>query len=477
MEMARFSLFVWSILCLSPAALLRISPAELRMTSVTGQGQSMISRRQLERVAGEIRHASAPKWWSEEGEGLKFACSGCGRCCQNDGDVWLDTDEFADLCEGLKMTPADVLERYTDEIVGGWVKLKNKAGKPSKEGKESDRCVFLDDDGKRCTIYEVRPVQCRTYPYWPKLLFNRTSYDAQAVQPDDAPTGPYWSSATGGCEGINHANATAPVPSTTIYRNSALYDTYTGAFPFMGSSPGDGDRQRLLSRIGLISGVSRSTRAWVQDFVLKYNLCPFAGEVFSTNRIRYRVYLGGGEGADSIDKLIDRVRFEMLALLTAKEDEVATTLLMLPFAFSNFKDWYDFSEALEDAVMPLLEKEMQGPSATTGRKRLAQKLGVSALDKNDASASHIPLPEVQLAFFHPSFTWSESEEFNDPINFEKRAPFPTINLLRAARVRAWASEAKTRTIASSNVDVLGSVGSEELSSQFESIIRIALKEE
>ena len=36
-------------------------------------------------------------------------------------------------------------------------------------------------------------------------------------------------------------------------------------------------------------------------------------------------------------KIIDRVKYEVLALLTAKEDDVATTLLMLPFAFQNFE--------------------------------------------------------------------------------------------------------------------------------------------
>ena len=41
---------------------------------------------------------------------------------------------------------------------------------------------------------------------------------------------------------------------------------------------------------------------------------------------------------------------------------------------------------------------------------------------------------IQLAFFHPAFAWAGTEH-NEPINFEKRAPFPTINLLRAKRVR------------------------------------------
>ena len=54
-----------------------------------------------------------------------------------------------------------------------------------------------------------------------------------------------------------------------------------------------------------------------------------------------------------------------------------------------------------------------------------------------------PLPEIQLAFFHPGFQWADAEE-HDPLNFEKRAPFPTINLLRAAKIRDYANEQKTK---------------------------------
>ena len=45
-----------------------------------------------------------------------------------------------------------------------------------------------------------------------------------------------------------------------------------------------------------------------------------------------RVFLGTDK-----KKIIERLKYEMLALLTAKEDDVATTLLMLPFAYQNFE--------------------------------------------------------------------------------------------------------------------------------------------
>ena len=50
--------------------------------------------------------------------------------------------------------------------------------------------------------------------------------------------------------------------------------------------------------------------------------------------------------------------------------------------------------------------------------------------------------DFQLAFFHPSFMWADTD-FDEPLNYEKRAPFPTINLLRAAKIREFTSEVRT----------------------------------
>jgi len=33
---------------------------------------------------------------------------------------------------------------------------------------ESDDCLFLKDN--KCSIYEGRPTQCRTWPFWPEVM-------------------------------------------------------------------------------------------------------------------------------------------------------------------------------------------------------------------------------------------------------------------------------------------------------------------
>ena len=76
-----------------------------------------------------------------------------------------------------------VADKYFSEYSSGWAKLKNAQVMVEGEGVSRDGCVFLDDEGKKCTIYDVRPVQC-TYPWWPRLLSNESTYNNEAVVPD-----------------------------------------------------------------------------------------------------------------------------------------------------------------------------------------------------------------------------------------------------------------------------------------------------
>ena len=47
-------------------------------------------------------------------------------------------------------------------------------------------CQFLDNDG-RCSIYQHRPAQCRTYPFWPEIVDTERNWKDEARR----------------CEGIN----------------------------------------------------------------------------------------------------------------------------------------------------------------------------------------------------------------------------------------------------------------------------------
>jgi len=96
-----------------------------------------------------------PERWYESG--LPFSCTACGNCCRSRGEyshVYLREEEVAAIADHLGV---DRVEFVRTQVVveDGWITLL-----PGR-----DRCQFLDDAG-RCTVYPVRPVQCRTWPFW-----------------------------------------------------------------------------------------------------------------------------------------------------------------------------------------------------------------------------------------------------------------------------------------------------------------------
>lgn len=97
------------------------------------------------------------KFWSE---GIRFECQGTGRCCTSRGGygfVYLTEADEVRLAGELGLSHADFLRRHC-EMTDGYVHLKN----PDRD------CEFLKD--KRCGVYEGRPEQCRTWPFWPENM-------------------------------------------------------------------------------------------------------------------------------------------------------------------------------------------------------------------------------------------------------------------------------------------------------------------
>jgi Fe-S-cluster containining protein len=113
--------------------------------------------------------------WFEEGEGLRFRCTMCGNCCTGpEGYVHLADDEVAALAARFNISPADFLRDYTRETVFG--RSLNERSTP--HGLD---CIFLDRDkipGKAvCGVYEDRPEQCRTWPFWPSIINSRRTWE------------------------------------------------------------------------------------------------------------------------------------------------------------------------------------------------------------------------------------------------------------------------------------------------------------
>jgi uncharacterized protein len=56
---------------------------------------------------------------------------------------------------------------------------------------ENGDCVFLGDEG--CEIYKARPLQCRTFPFWPTTLIDTDTWQQAATACPGIGQGKVWS--------------------------------------------------------------------------------------------------------------------------------------------------------------------------------------------------------------------------------------------------------------------------------------------
>lgn len=104
-------------------------------------------------------------------DGLRFSCTRCGNCCTGaPGNIWVSEDEIAALAQRVGLDATAFRARYTRTVRGRGVSLIEK---------QNNDCVFWQK-GKGCTVYDLRPRQCRTWPFWRPLLEERESWDAAA---------------------------------------------------------------------------------------------------------------------------------------------------------------------------------------------------------------------------------------------------------------------------------------------------------
>ena len=107
-------------------------------------------------------------WWSE---GVRFTCTGCGRCCRGEpGAIFFTPEEGERIREHLDMEPKE-FER---------VCVTRKWGRPSFRERRNGDCVFYNAETARCAIYPVRPAQCALFPFWPSVMESRAEWDRQA---------------------------------------------------------------------------------------------------------------------------------------------------------------------------------------------------------------------------------------------------------------------------------------------------------
>ena len=112
------------------------------------------------------------KWYAD---GLHFRCEQCGQCCTGDpGYVWVSRYELGLIAKFLKLSEIDLRAGHIRRV-GLRLSLKERP---------NGDCTFLEDGkgGRVCKIYPVRPLQCRTWPFWNVNLSSQNSWNQAGVK-------------------------------------------------------------------------------------------------------------------------------------------------------------------------------------------------------------------------------------------------------------------------------------------------------
>jgi len=89
-------------------------------------------------------------------------CAICeGNCCIGEsGYIWITKNEIEKLAAHLDITIDELGKKYLFKV-GYKYSIKEK-----QISQNSYACVFFNLEQKRCSIYDARPNQCRTFPFW-----------------------------------------------------------------------------------------------------------------------------------------------------------------------------------------------------------------------------------------------------------------------------------------------------------------------
>lgn len=139
--------------------------------------------------------------------------------------------------------------------------------------------------------------------------------------------------------------------------------------------------------------VRQVTSEWLEQWVMGFNLCPFAARPYEEKRVRIKVFPG--------ENLVDLKGFileECKRLIATTSEELETTLVVSPLVLPDFLDYWDY--------VSFVEEEMA----------LAGYEGI-----------------LQLATFHPNYYFGDSRP-EETSNFTNRSPFPVFHLLREISV-------------------------------------------
>ena len=152
-------------------------------------------------------------------------------------------EEHSKAADLLGLSKEEFIQQYAshtlvDDNNGDlWVRLLDQSSSSSSDMDHG--CIFLNKDNT-CQIYEARPIQCSTYPFWPNILASREAWNKEVRRADDDDRNdlPIWTLEGGGCEGMQVVDSQQDgdedeigVPRDRVYEEVYWYEHDERRFP------------------------------------------------------------------------------------------------------------------------------------------------------------------------------------------------------------------------------------------------------
>ena len=98
------------------------------------------------------------------------ACASCGgACCIGEsGYIWIKYPEIEKMAEFLELTIEEFATMYLKKVKHRYSLIEKRLDE------ENYACIFFDETINQCSVYSVRPLQCRTFPFWETFKGNLT---------------------------------------------------------------------------------------------------------------------------------------------------------------------------------------------------------------------------------------------------------------------------------------------------------------
>ncbi|MFV0480355.1 MAG: YkgJ family cysteine cluster protein [Campylobacteraceae bacterium] len=104
------------------------------------------------------------------------ACETCGgKCCTGEsGYIWIDSFEIQKLAEYLHVN----IEQFKIDYLR---KVNFRYSLKEISFENGYACVFFNTQKRCCGVYEYRPNQCRTFPFWEHFKTNQDEVERECI--------------------------------------------------------------------------------------------------------------------------------------------------------------------------------------------------------------------------------------------------------------------------------------------------------